>query len=522
MPDATQHHRPTRRRFALPWQGVVLAAAFVGWGLYLLARYDQPVTLGLAALGAVALLLVTWCLSSRGPSGGTWGFAAALCVGGLAFLLAFTPGTVPDEQYHYNASYKYADVLLGRSVGDDFITMRADDAALEKELDRERLDRSAYDFVASNATPLVRDASLVRQEVDSSYDFTANLPQQKLASVLGIALGQVLGLGSVVTFYLGRLCSLALYGALAIAAVRLIPLGKNLIAAVALLPMSLHVAASYSYDGPTLGLALLFVSLLVRAVRGGGLLEGGELVALGVTALLLAPCKVVYVLLLFGIFLVPRKRFASVRQEWLLKVGVILLAFAAIFLLRLPTFLEASGMAQSGLDVRDGEAGSFYTVGGLLAEPVKTALLFLRSCEVLGAFWLETMVGGRLAWFQEELITPLWLTLPLFLLLGLSCVEAPDDRGTLTRCQRAVMGAVFVAVFGALLVTFATTYTFDDELVILGLQGRYLLPALPCALLAIRGTLLSSDRPMGPVVAAGLCATSLFTLLRLVSLALTL
>ena len=197
-------------------------------------------------------------------------------------------------------------MLQGPTV--DSLPVRADDSALlDGMLQSWALGYDKYRSVIDQFAFFVNDASRVAVEPVSSFDWTANPPYIKLPSALGIVLATLLNLGSYPLFYLGRFFNLLMFAALAYFAVRITPVGKNAMMVAGLLPMTLHLASSYSYDAGIMGLAFLLTGMCLRAVYGEGLMSRREKAGIVVVAVLLAPCKVVYTVIVLLVILIPRK-----------------------------------------------------------------------------------------------------------------------------------------------------------------------------------------------------------------------
>lgn len=509
---------------SVPW----LLAGFVSLGLYALVLYAyfdvrRPLWVGAASMALFAIAGAASVAAARGKVYGETPYICALFLSGLLMMAVFTPGTVPDENYHFNSAYKWSDMLMGFQVDDDSIAMRLDDVMFEQNvMVNYTLDRHAYDAVLSQRGPLVEDGSVVQFDVPSSYSVTANVPQLRLPAALGITLARLLGLGSAPLFYLGRLCNFAFFAALVIAAVRLTPVGANVMKVASLLPMTLHVAASYSYDAGTIGLAFLFTALLLRSVCGKGIMSRRDIAALVTAAFVLAPCKSIYVLLIFGVLLIPGSRFASRRQAVLFRLGILAVALGAVLLMRLPTLLSWSGAVAAegdGLSYRGEEAGHFYTVSGLLADPIRSALLVARTLFVMASNYLLTLMGASLGWFQSNLQASTFFACLLCGVMVASFMAAPDDRRVLSGLQRTWLLVISVAIFLALIITFAVSWTFDTEPIVSGVQGRYFLPFLPLLGIGLRGNSVRAHIPLGDRLSFLLLFIDLAYLLRIATFA---
>lgn len=276
--------------------------------------------ISLVVLAVAAALMWRFALKRGGVPASA--FIVALSAMGLFFCAVFPPGAVPDEGYHYVTSYWYTDVMLGEAVEGNSVSMRNDDYVfLQEVIGPSRASRGTFETMFERGTLALEDGSSTMFTPTFKLDFGSNLPQQKLGSVLGVLLARLLGLGSIPLFYLGRLGNLLTYVVLVGVAYKVCSVGRNILIVVAMLPMSLHLAASFSYDATVMGMAMLLCALVFRALDREKPFTYKHQLAIGVIAGLLAPCKVIYMLLAGTVFAIPPARFESRRQELLFKVG---------------------------------------------------------------------------------------------------------------------------------------------------------------------------------------------------------
>lgn len=516
--------------------GAALVLFLVACGCYLFARYDSKYTLVMTALFAVflAAIILVRHFARWGSFDCDVPYVVTLCLTGLAFFIVFAPGTVPDEIYHFNAAYKYTDVWLGQETTDSSIAMRTDDLVFETEVlysyhqDPNQsvplLNRSSYRNTIQHASLFVDNADTIQQPVDSSYPIESNVPQLKLPSAIGILIARLLNLGAVPLFYLGRLFNFAYFVVLAVAAVRLTPVGRGVFKAISLLPMTLHLAASYSYDAGTIGLAMLFSALALRAILAEGRLGRSELVALACSAIALAPCKVIYSLLLILLFFIPAERFCSRRWGMAFKLGIVFVSFLVVVGLRYETFLNLlTGETEATTaQIKYEGVSEYYSLSSLLFNPVGTILLMLRTLEGLGDMYVFSMVGTQLAWFQGSLYAPDYVGIALLFLLAVSTVCCPEDDAVLPRGVRVALVSAFLVFVVALLFQFAISWTEAGADIIAGVQGRYFIPVLPLLLLALRGGMIRSSVSLVSKIEIAESLIGLLVVLRVFAIALTL
>lgn len=482
--------------------GIVIALLINA--LYCFSFSDSRVALVFAvfATGFVSIVyLVARVLESRGGLKAETIFLLGVIGCGIFYSIVFVPGSVPDESYHFQASYKLADQLLFLGPTTDSLPMRIEDARLLEGMNESQMiSYQKYQMIANQFSLLAEQSKYISVVPRSSFDWGSNPPYVKLPSALGIVLASLLNLGSYPLFYLGRFFNLLAFAFLAYLAVRIIPVGKNAMMVVGLLPMTLHVVSSYSYDAGMIGLSFLLTALCFRAIYSKGVMSRRDKVALIVVAALLAPCKVVYAAIALLVLLIPRERFSSSRSSGRFKVLVLACSLAMIVVMRAATLIQMTGLGlevSSGLDVRGEERGEFYSVAGMIADPLNTLLLYLRTFDSMGPFYLDTLVGGSLGWFQAEIHAPLFITLPLFLLLFLSAQRSGEDNHAIPGVHRWLFAGLAAAGWLAVMTSMVVGWTFTSENVIQGVQGRYFLPLLPMALMAFRSRHFRIDVPIG-------------------------
>lgn len=536
--DPTERPRKGFPTMPVPWWtvagGVALLAAAAYY--YVLFHTKWVVVAGVVAVAALALVTALGMprtgAGRHAAEGGVAttdrAYLAALAAVGLGFCLVFGPGTVPDESYHFYCTYKYTDTLLGQTATDDTISVRSADEEFFKALPGDlSMEREDYDEQLADLELVASEQGESDVAVPSSYPWTSNLPQVKWAPVLGVLIARLLNLGTIPLFYLGRLFNLAYYILLCWFAVRLTPVAKSAFRVVSLLPMSLHLAASYSYDTGSLGLVLLLTALLLKAIFDEGPLSRPMLAAIPVAAFLAIPCKVVYLPVMVLVFFIPDARFGSRRLALLYKGGCLVAAVAALVAIRLGSILSATQISggeggEKALAVRGDQTGRYYSIGELVANPGMTVQLFVDTFQAQGDFYLASTWGGSLGWFQPQLVAPQVFGYCFYGILFASALRSPDDEGVAGPLLRAACLAVFAVVVLACLLALATSFTFDTEPFILGVQGRYFVPVLPLLLLAVRGRSVAYTRPAAAGILFAATLLDLWYLLYLYGTILTL
>lgn len=402
-------------------------------------------------------------------------------------VAAFTipPLQVPDEWVHM---LRAVDTASGRCVAQPGSTY--DGALLEL----------AHTFRAplENTTPLAQQkaAAYLKDPAQHAAMGREPMPAEKpsgdiyscvpyLASAVPWLLSEPLGLANIPAFYAGRFANLFLYMTLTAAALWWMPVMRLVLLVVALLPMTLQQAASYSADSMALGLSFLFLALCLHFAFHVQVLRWRHWCALCAVAVPLTLSKFNIFLLLAAI-IIPSASFAGrKRKAWAL-VLLLGLSFATAGAWQAVNHENAQRFAQfrESSGVHQHQNAAF-----LREEPLAAAVLVANSLAFWGKHYLVSMV---FALGHLQYMPPGGWALSLLLLL-LAAALLPDGNPRLGGFQRAVLlGAFVCSLVSMLLLIFvfeADTQRLADaraqNTVIVGVQGRYLLPIIPLLLLAL-------------------------------------
>lgn len=442
-------------------------------------------------------------------------FLTAVFVIGLFYLIIFPPNSVPDEIFHFQASYKYSDVILGEEVNSSEITIRNEDKVLFED-QRTSVSLTHYREVINNFSLFALESGSTVVTVESSFNVADNPPQTKIASAFGITLGRLLGFGAYPVYYLGRLFSLITFALLVYFAVRITPVGKNIFMAVALLPMTLHLAASYSYDPAIIGLGFLLTALCLKAIYEKGIIEKKLLIGIGLLIFLITPCKVVYSFIALLVLLIPKERFSSRKMHIAVKGGLLLIGILGVIAFKLPSLTSLTGVssvtASAGssaeqLDIRGNETGHYYTLSDVFADPIGIILLYISSFGDVGYWYVETAIGSSLGWFQDEIVANDLIPISFIIILLIASLRSSNGKIAIFGSLRVLLIVIVFTVWVSVSASMLLGHTFVGEPHIMGIQGRYILPVLPLLLLALQNNkVIYQGNPVGVIL---ICSFSL-------------
>ncbi|MCI9569403.1 MAG: DUF2142 domain-containing protein [Lachnospiraceae bacterium] len=419
-------------------------------------------------------------------------------VSGCLYMLVLAPLSAPDEIAHFMSAYKVSSHMLGQSAVDEggFILIRREDDFLQNIYgaggDEERislgrrLDAETYAVLKEHGTSvLVDDAG---KEMHSSvYRPVNTTPLAYVPQALGIAAARLIGLNGVVLAFMGRLCNLAFFTVFVCLAIRLFPGCGALLLGVSLLPMTLHVAASYSYDAFVISLSFFFASYCLKLAFLSPEVRKRDLAVLAAVIAALGPCKIVYGLFMGFALLIPREKFGGTKQ-WLASAAVVLSAFAgAVAVMNRTAFLGLSSETEN-LIAWAGEEG--YELSFLLHRPVRFLDLFYETICRLADEWYLTMLGAKLGNLDPLLSTPFPALMCLTVCLVLLGSAQEKEVLYLNGWQKAWLLFLAAGCLAGLMAVMLLSLTPVSSQVILGVQGRYLLPFLPFVLMTLKSSRL--------------------------------
>lgn len=386
----------------------------------------------------------------------------------IAYFVLMPPWSVPDTDTHFLASYRLSNLLLGK----DAWVGRVDDvnfyANVWKRLGNP--DMGGFSSLLLNTSFQVENADLIAWPLPPThmeyYSLLCYLPQ-----VIGLSAGRLLGLGTVLTIYLGRLCMLTVYVLACLNAVKKTPVGKIVFAVVALLPMSLMMSSSISYDPLVLISTLNFIACTLKLYKEPD--STITLVECMIWAFVIGSVKGGGYLMILPIALIL---VAKNLKQSLTKLGLII-GSGIISIVLFDVILPAgTTLFQFGE-----EASTNFSASYAFANP----LTYLHMCIETYLIQIDTLTinmgGNSLGWLEPTI--PTVIIVGLMLITGIYSIYE-EDTVTLKGKDKWIFSLVVFLTF-FLTPIMLLSWTPKDYTTIKGLQGRYFLPVLPLIIIVL-------------------------------------
>lgn len=441
-------------------------------------------------------------------------FIVVLLAVSCLFTLVLPPFSSPDEEGHFNSAYRIVNRWDGLSVSEG-IHKRAEDSS--KIFEEKNTTVLNYEYIYEN---LNKQGDIDTETVLHPNPWiVSDFNGVYLFGALGIKLGHIFKLGYVPTMYLGRILNLLFFGLCIFFAIKITPVGKEVFMTLGLLPISLHLANSFSRDVFVISLAFLFTAYLLYLLKQESQYKWWQLALLAVICILLAPSKFIYVTLCIGILLLDISKIPVLnRIRWKIHPYILLAAAAAIILpILLYLYIQTDPMLiwkikpMAPLEILLNVENDFsFSLGLLLENPIVTLKLFVNTIFSNGAYYLKSLSGGVLS-YNSIAISDAFIFITLILVV-ISCFSCSNDTYTLKKRERISFVGIFALVF-AIVIFMCITWTFVKMDTLYGLQGKYLLPALPMLLIALKGRAITVNRDLFRPICFAMAFTGIFVAL---------
>lgn len=518
------------------WYGGLLLAVFAGLGLlYKLLKEDSKKSLESIYLAAGLFF-------------------------GILYLLVLPPLSAPDEISHYISAYQLSSRLLGKPSNSvtGHVLVRAEDMWLEDingsyqyglsednylqpvpesteyanvlggtlteetyKAIRQQLWRKLYPDITSQELELlysdigIEPKNLQQVMVVSPYPPVNTTSIAHFPQALGIALCRVFHLNTVLLIFCGRLCNLLFFIMMTYFSMKRLPFGKEILFGVSLLPMTLHLAASFSYDVMILGCMFYLTAICLDLAYEKEKVRFKDVAVLAILMAAAGPCKMVYGVLMGLCLLIPVKKFGSWKNWVLAAMAVVLAWVLAMGMVNSQTIITYATETQSNVPWAD-EAG--YSLSLLIHRPIQTIRMFYQTLLLQAEHYHLTMIGAYLGNLDEVLNVPYLIVILFTICLFLLTMKKPEESQRIPLNGRIWVVILCAGCGAAIMLSMLIAWTPLSSPIISGVQGRYFLPFLPILLISCKNNFIILTKNQNRSILYLMCCANGYVLLRLFSI----
>lgn len=390
-------------------------------------------------------------------------FFTILIFGSISVFI--TPiNDVPDEFVHYARSVYVAE-------GDFNLSNKSQNLKVSKDVKiiSKNTGTTYQNKILRNIKHKKQEYSEILIKGTNAYYSFSYFPQ-----ALGIVIGNLLSFSILTTYYFGRFTNLIIYSLLILLAIKISDRYKQVIAVVAMLPMNIYLAASYNQDGFAIGLILLTVALFIKLLTSEDKPKNRLiLVIMMLLSSLLVLTKFTYFLLILLPIFVPNKKFGKSEKfisatKFLILLGVIL--FAAFWF---KTYGQIKTPYKADFLQKVDGAKQIHNI---ITTPLLYGRVIIREMIVKTVNMDNIFQFGPLTYGNTNIFS-LYMIFLIFVYLSNA------NKILVSFKEKLGISLVVLGIIGATVLAMYLTWTPAGELVVLGVQNRYLIGIIPLILL---------------------------------------
>ena len=410
---------------------------------------------------------------------------------GITMSAVFMPHGIPDEPGHIDTAYQLSNIMMGKGKAGDGIVYKRKADVIQDDLLVNGLESNSYYQLKENLFKRPSDTELIPVVFDDAGRIVPDIVYLPMA--VGITIGRLLGLSTLMTYYIGRMLNLLVFILITAFAIKLLPYGKNLVAMIMLLPISMQQASSASYDSMINALLILYMAYNLMLYYNKKFRIKDAVVLLLLSGFIVmckggvyAPLCLLLIGLPYSSFRLSDKKEAKEKPKKLIFI-ISILAVAAVLISVLiyagyPTFktLLVDGTIRGETEI--------YTFSDIMNDPETVLYMVWNTMVQRGGSLLAGLLGGRLSWLD---VKGSWIFL---IILGsglLFMTNIEGDKLTVSTKEKSCIMISHVFVIILIVGSMIVGFTKLDSDVIQGLQGRYFLPVMPLLLLMINTDMIN-------------------------------
>ncbi|HBM15194.1 MAG TPA: hypothetical protein DD381_02445 [Lentisphaeria bacterium] len=391
-------------------------------------------------------------------------FLLFVLIFGLIYLLVLPPLMAPDELVHFYRPYQISELNFDQSKGIpksliDFSNQYFLKMAFQPE------KKTSFQELLSSFNQKLNPADKVVSKKEIPSLILPYIPQ-----AIGILLGKAFDAPPILLLYLGRIFNLLTCSIILYFAVKAFPFNKLIMLLLCLMPVTIQQISSLSYDGLTISLSILWLSLIFKFIfEVDSIIHKKEMIWLLFIVILLSFCKTGYAFISALILLIHWKKFSSKSHKWMFACFIIIVSILPLIF---PSFYK---FFYNPLGMMVSNKLSFsqsYNLDFIISNPFSYMMRYIRTSYLL-YFYLE-----KLGWVDTNL-SQLYIRSYLALLIIITIFASNVYNYSISFFQRFFCIALYVTItFFQMLMMHILSPPAPFLLTINGWQGRYFIPIM--------------------------------------------
>ena len=296
-----------------------------------------------------------------------------------------------------------------------------------------------------------------------NYHGISYLPQ-----IVGVKIGMILELNPYYTAMLGRITSLIITILLLTLGIRKLPTHKLFATIVLLCPVVLSYAGSFSADCMTLASIFLMMSYVLYYRHTKEKIKKRDYLILTILTFIVAISKIAYLPVIGILIFIPKECYKNIKFKSIISTLFIIFGIG----------VTLWWMKTCNLNVTDGDVNN--TNMWIYKDPIGYLMVLFRTTINSGYGYIENMFAGHFLCHNQ--VTPYSIVPFAYIIIAFCSFFTDENKEKTTMMQKLI-------VFGIILVSYVlistAMYVYNTSYrnaIIIGVQGRYLVPLLLLAI----------------------------------------
>ncbi len=383
---------------------------------------------------------------------------------GLLYVAVYPFGMVPDEEFH-------ARKATAISQGNFFSHANEEGKATDY------LNSKINEIVTRSATSYAEAwKRMSTEETDAKVELEYTTmalyaPICHMPQALAMFITRLFKAPVAVQCYVARIFNLALSISLVYMAIKLIPFKKQIVLFISLLPITLQEFASMSADALTISICLFYISyiLYLKFDVNKKDINKKDIAILGISSIVVALCKIVYLPLCLLLFILPKEKFKNYKAKW---IPAIIIFLSAILLNLIWLAYCSRFLIVFNPDVNEAEQIKY-----VLSHPITYLLTLFRSFNMFSQNLLCCLFGEGLSLYTVS-SSPLFIFSSMTIFLMLYFINEGRNEIKVDGKTKFIFLLIFAMIFLLIYTSLYVQWSPLKKPLVYGVQARYFLPIL--------------------------------------------
>jgi len=391
-------------------------------------------------------------------------FILAILLGGM-YLFAIPLCAQSDEPAHMYRAFQVAQgEIIAPVTNGQFVTELPKSIVemINVNSENKKREYKKYYDIKEMMQIELNEEQKVKLTTVGNYHGVSYLPQ-----IIGLKTGMMLNLNPYYTAMLGRLTSLIITVLLLTLGIRKLPTHKLFASIVLLSPVVLSYAASFSADCMTLASVFLMLSYVLHYRHTKETIKKKDYFILAILTFIVAISKIAYLPVIGILIFIPKQCYKNIKVKWIISSLFIVFGIGVALWWMKTCNLDISG------DVNN-------TNTWIYTNPIGYLIVLFRTTIGSCYSYLENMFAGHFLCHNQ--VNPYSIVPFVYIIITICSFFIDKNKEKTTMMQKLIVFGIIILSYVLISTAMYVYNTSFRNTIIIGVQGRYLVPLLLLAI----------------------------------------